>query len=207
MNNGQNYELLLSVLDKAENGPLLEERDWDRDVIGKTAREILEKYDLDLQGDAPLVSDDNELADRLFEAGLEMAARTGVYCKDSRRRLQWTKEELLNILNAAPSEITFGIGRDAAKVTHRRPDDTKHITIYGGPFGIPIDEARFIPFHLAYARQPAIEILNLGTLLSTRGRPIRAGSPWEAVAARQEHEFAVEDPGACWQAGDGSWLC
>ncbi len=192
MNNGQNYDLLLGTLDKAENGPLIEERDWDRDVIGRTAREILEKYDLDLKKDAPLVSGDDALADRLFEAGMEMAASSGVYCKDTHRRMQWTKEELTAILEAAPDEITCGIGSDSAKVVHRRPEEASHVTIWGGPFGIPIDEERFVPFHLAYARQPEIEILNLGSLLSTRGRPIRAGSPWEAVAARQEHELACE---------------
>ena len=30
MNNGMNYDLLLSALDKAENGPVLDEKDWDR---------------------------------------------------------------------------------------------------------------------------------------------------------------------------------
>jgi methylamine--corrinoid protein Co-methyltransferase len=64
--------------------------------------------------------------------------------------------------------------------------------IYGGPFGIPVTEDIFIPFHEAYAREPLIEIFNMGTLLSTRGRMIRAGSPWEAVAAWQEKELAME---------------
>ena len=192
MKNGQNYDLLLSTLDKAENGPLIDEKEWDRDVIGKTTREILEKYDIDLKKDSPLVTADDALADRLFEAGLEMAARSGVFCKDTHRRMQWSKEELSDILDDAPSQMTFGIGSDAATVIHRRPDEDSHVLIYGGPFGIPIDEERFIPFHEAYARRPEIEILNLGTMLSTHNRPIRAGSPWEAVAARQEHELASE---------------
>ena len=53
-------------------------------------------------------------------------------------------------------------------------------------------EELFVPFHEAFAREPLIEIFNMGTLLSTRGRMIRAGSPWEAVAAWQEKELAFE---------------
>ena len=49
MKNGQNYDLLLSTLDKAENGPMIDEKEWDRAVIGKASREILEKYDIDLK--------------------------------------------------------------------------------------------------------------------------------------------------------------
>jgi methylamine--corrinoid protein Co-methyltransferase len=192
MKNGQNYDLLLNTLDKAENGPLIDEKVWDRDVIGKTAREILTKYDIDLKKDTPLINTDDALADRLFEAGLEMAARSGVYCKDSSRWIQWTKEELRSVLNDVPREVTLGIGNDQVTVTHRRPDEASHVVIYGGPFGIPIDEARFIQFHQAYACQPLIEILNLGTLLSSHGHPIRAGSPWEAIAAKQENELAYE---------------
>jgi len=192
MKNGQNYDLLLSALDKAENGMLMDEKVWDRDVIGKTAREILEKYDIDLKIDSPLVNADNGFADRLFDAGLEMASRSGVYCKDTGRWMQWTKEELLSALNQVPDEITLGAGNDQVTVSHRKPDENSHVVIYGGPFGIPIDEARFVLFHQAFACQPSIEIFNLGTLLTTHSRSIRAGSPWEAVAAKQEQELTFE---------------
>jgi len=192
MKNGMNYELLLSALDKAENGPILDEKDWDREVIGKTFREILEKYDIMLDKDDPYITDDDALADRLYEAGMELAADTGVYCVDTKRRMLWTKEELETIVAAMPDKVVVGTGDDTVTVIHRRPEETSHVVIYAGPFGIPVSEELFIPFHEAYAREPLFEILNLGTLLSTHGRMIRAGSPWEAVAAWQEKELAFK---------------
>ncbi len=192
MKNGMNYELLLSALDKAEKGPVLDEKVWDQEIIGKNFRETLKKYDIKLEKDDPYVLDDNALADRLYEAGMELAELTGVYCIDTKRHMQWTKPELEEIVSVMPANVTVGQGDDAVTINRRRPEEDSHVVIYGGPFGIPVTEELFIPFHEAYAREPLIEIFNMGTLLSTRGRMIRAGSPWEAVAAWQEKELAFE---------------
>lgn len=192
MKNEMNYELLLSALDRAENGPVLDEKDWDREVIGKNFRETLQKYDIRSEADDPYVTADDELADRLFEAGMELAVKTGVYCIDTKRRMTWTRDELETIISVMPESITVGTGDDTATISRRRPEEDSHVVIYGGPFGIPVSEDLFIPFHEAYAREPLIEIFNMGTLLSTRGRKVRAGSPWEAVAAWQEKELAFE---------------
>ena len=190
--NGMDYEVLLTALDKAENGPIVDEKVWDAEIIGKNFQETLKKYDIKLEKDDPYVTADDDLADRLWEAGMELAAKTGVYCIDTKRHMQWTKDELETILAAMPDQITVGEGDDAATIMHRRPEEDSHVVIYGGPFGIPITEELFIPFHEAYAREPLIEIFNMGTLLSTRGRMIRAGSPWESIAAWQEKELAFE---------------
>jgi hypothetical protein len=99
---------------------------------------------------------------------------------------------LETIISVMPGSITVGTGDDTATIARRRPEEDSHVAIYGGPFGIPVSEDLFIPFHEAYAREPLIEIFNMGTLLSTRGRKVRAGSPWEAVAAWQEKELAFE---------------
>ena len=192
MKNGMNYETLLSALDKAENGPIVDEKVWDADIIGKNFRDTLKKYDIQLSKDDPYVTDDDGLADRLYEAGMELAVKTGVYCIDTKRHMQWTRDELEQILSVMPDQVTVGAGDDTATVIHRTPEEDSHVVIYGGPFGIPITEELFIPFHEAYAREPLIEIFNMGTLLSTRGRKIRAGSPWESIAAWQEKELAFE---------------
>ena len=192
MKNGMNYEIFLNALDKSENGPVVDEKIWDKEIIGKNFRDILNKFDIKLDKDDPYVTNDNAFADRLYEAGMELAAMTGVYCIDTKRQMQWTKQNLLDIVEAMPKNVTVGEGKDAVTVSHRQPEEDSHVVIYGGPFGIPVTEDMFISFHEAYAREPLIEILNKGTLLSTHGRMIRADSPWESVAAWQEKELAFE---------------
>ena len=187
----QRYELLLNAFDKAENGPVLDEKEWDLGCITKTVRTLIEKYDIRFDQDQPIPADE-ALADRLFAAGMEMAQEVGIFCIDTRRQMCWTRDELETCLAAAPPTITAGLGADRAQVLKRRPGDDKRVTVWGGPFGVPVSENLFQTILEAYAVEPLIDILDNTTLLSTHGRPIRAGSPWEAVGAWQEAQQTLE---------------
>ncbi|MBE3141801.1 MAG: monomethylamine:corrinoid methyltransferase, partial [Thermoplasmata archaeon] len=190
--NNKKYKFLLNNLDKAENGLIIDEKEWDRHYIGDNIKRLIEKYDVSWNEGNPFVPDDDALADRVFEAGFELACETGVYCIDTKRQIKWSRAELEEILSQYPGEFVLGTGEDRVTVSSRKPEDPKKVVVYGGPFGIPVSEELFIPFHEAYAKETLIEILNLGTILSTHGRMIRAGSPWEAVAARQESQMALD---------------
>ena len=65
--NVDSYDYVLSVLDKAENGPVVAEKDWDRQYITKKVKELIKKYDISWDA-GTMVPDDDALADRLFEA-------------------------------------------------------------------------------------------------------------------------------------------
>jgi len=65
---------LLQVLDKAENGPIVTETDFDRRYIREAVAGLVRKYDLALPKGV-LVPSDDALADRIFLAGLELARR------------------------------------------------------------------------------------------------------------------------------------
>ena len=43
------YDYMLSVLDKAENGPILEEKEWDRQYINQSVKDLIKKYDIQWQ--------------------------------------------------------------------------------------------------------------------------------------------------------------
>jgi methylamine--corrinoid protein Co-methyltransferase len=45
---------------------------------------------------------------------------------------------------------------------------------------------------LSYAQEPLIDFIDNASLTTTYGRPIRAGSPWEAVGCWQEAEMSFE---------------
>ena len=66
-------ELVASVLDKTENGPVVDEKDWDRKFINQTIRELVEKYDITWDKEFYGVLADDALADRVFSAGFELA--------------------------------------------------------------------------------------------------------------------------------------
>ena len=59
-----NFELLASILEKADTGPVIEEKEWDYQYIGAKAKELIKKYDISWEAETYVPSDD-DLADRL----------------------------------------------------------------------------------------------------------------------------------------------
>ncbi len=151
MKNSKTYDYMLSVLDKAENGPVLEEKDWDLIYINQSIKDLIKKYDIKWEKDLMVPSDD-ALADRLFEAGMELARETGVYCLETKRQMKWTQAELDAILSTAPDEETIGLGDDSVTIRHRLPDADSDITTVGGPYGTPVPEELFIPIMVSDAQ-------------------------------------------------------
>ncbi len=182
-------EYYLSILDKADNGQYIEERDWDRIYIQKPINELLNKYQISWKRDQYWVSDDNDLADRVFEAGMELAIRSGVYCIDTKRQMLWSRDELEGFLATIPVETTCGAGEQAVKISRRNVDDDHHVTVSGGPYGIPVTEEEFEPMTRAYVREPCIDFYEAPSLLTTFGRKIRAKAPLDLTACWQEVEI------------------
>lgn len=191
MKNSEIYEYMLSVLDKAEKGPVLDEKDWDFKYINHTIKELVKKYNIHWDANVIVPSDD-ALADRLFEAGMEMAREVGVYCLETKRQMKWSQDELDYILSTAPGEETIGLGNDSVTIRHRLPDEASPITTVGGPYGTPVPEELFVPIMVSYAQERVLDYIDNATLMSTHGRPIKAGSPWEAVGCWQEAQLSFE---------------
>ncbi|MGD2148184.1 MAG: monomethylamine:corrinoid methyltransferase, partial [Anaerolineae bacterium] len=97
------------VIRRALNGPYHSETDFAMKVVVPKLREVVEKYDIRYDAENP-VPDDDQLADDVFEAGLELCAATGCYCTSTSRVIQFSKEEILEGLRDAPSAPVFGEG-------------------------------------------------------------------------------------------------
>jgi methylamine---corrinoid protein Co-methyltransferase len=185
------YDYMLSVLDKAENGPVVEEKDWDLQYINHNIKELVKKYDIGWEKDV-LVPSDDALADRLYAAGRELALEVGVYCLDTKRQMKWSPDELDYILSTAPDEETIGTGDDQVTIRHRMPEENTRVTTIGGPYGTPVSEELYVPIMVSYAQERVLDYIDVASLVSTHGRPIKAGSPWEAVGCWQEAQLSFE---------------
>ena len=108
--------------ERALSGPKIDEQEWDRKVIPQTAKKLKEKYGLKFDKSKINPTDDDVL-DRLFQAGLEMLATCGTYCTETGRIIKYTEEEIMMAMAGAPREIIIGEGRDARKMAARRFDD------------------------------------------------------------------------------------
>ena len=190
---------LLDILDRAENGPVTDEMQWDMFFVPKTIRDLCAEFDIrfDRYGN-DLVSSDDALADRLFEAGLAMAERIGVFCTSTARQMRWTKTEIERALRAAPEEITIGEGLDQCVERKRNIGDRIPVLIKGGGVGTVVPEPLYIPIHQAYAQEPLLDAMINCTLETVYGREIRSRSPWEILSGWYEARTVRE---ACVRAG------
>ncbi len=195
----RNTTRLLDILDKMETGPIVEESQWDMFMVPDEVNRLLAEYDINLAGlGDTLVPQDDALADRLFEAGLTLAERLGVYCISTSRQIKFSREEILAALAVAPTEVTIGEGGDRHTERKRKIEDTQHMTIKGGGVGTPIPEDLYLPVHQSYAQEPLVDAMINCTLEKVYGRDIRSRSPWEVLGGWHEVELTKA---ACKRAG------
>jgi hypothetical protein len=182
----------VAVLDKAETGPMLDIQEWDQVYIYKTIQELVRKFEIKLDVQDPGVPSDDALGDRVFEAAMELALKSGVYCTDTQRRMIWTKDELDKVLARVPEEVHIGEGSEARTIKKRLPDQDAYVAIGGGPWGVVVPEEMFLPMSIAYAQDEKTDFICTAALKSSFDRPIRAGSPWDTLACWQELRLTFE---------------
>jgi methylamine--corrinoid protein Co-methyltransferase len=193
---------IVEVLHRAETGPIMEEEKFERELIAPTIKKLAKDYKIKYD-EKVIVPSDDDLADRVFQAGLDLAVETGMYCQNTSRRIVWTKEELLEGLRSCPSELVMGAGVDAVTARARVPDDDTRVIVAGGAYGVPVPEDMYIPMSLSYLKEPIIDVIDNPSLETVYGHPVKAGSPWEVLAARREAELALQAaniagrPGMC----------
>jgi methylamine---corrinoid protein Co-methyltransferase len=182
---------LVEVLHRAETGPIIEEADFERKLVAPGIKKLIEKYKIKFDG-ITVVPDDDDLADRVFQAGMELAVQLGYFCQNTSRQILWSKKELEEGLRYCASEATFGMDNDAVVCRTRRPDDSKRVMIVGGAYGVVFPEKMFVPAMLSFAKESVIDIIENATIETVYGNPTKAGSPWEVLAGWREAELSME---------------
>ncbi len=176
---------VFETYDRARTGPRMDEKEWDQKVTFQTANKLKKKYKLQFDR-TKIIPTDEDMLDRLFQAGLEMLVEMGVYCMDTGRIIKYTEEEVLLAVAGAPKELTLGEGRDARRLAPRRFDSPIPPLCQGGPTGAPVSEDCFIAMHEAFAREPLVDTIVNGVLATINGREPKPGSPWEIAAVKGE---------------------
>jgi methylamine---corrinoid protein Co-methyltransferase len=187
-----NRERLLTVLDRAHSGPVCDTFKWDTERIPGVIKKYLDKYELrkTCNPDTP-VNQDLELADRFFEAALETAAEIGMLCLDTHRIIQFSRDELKQGLEDAPSSFFLGAGKDKVEFHHRRiSDPVKPVWI--SPLSIAVSEKYFIPVVEGIARVPEVDVIEGPSLEKVWGSTLRAGSPYELLAGKLQAQLNDE---------------
>ena len=175
---------IFEVLERVEEGPYLKEWDFDQKLF-KTATALVKDYGISFDKERILTSE-GAMADAVFEAGFELAVEMGMLCTDTERVAHFSADELRTALTTAPREMVVGQGKHSRVLRARRPGDGHPMLICGGCPGTPLPEELFLPVAISYAREPLIDMLNIGTLAVVDGMDVKTGGPLEVRACRQE---------------------
>jgi hypothetical protein len=172
------------VIDRAMSGRYCSETDFDMQVLVPKIQEVVSKYKIKYNPDTPIPSDD-DLADRVFQAGFELCRDVGIYCPDTERIIRFSEEELHEALNEAPTASLFGEGKDTKTLFPRKPESDIPPFCFIGSGGAGVsNEDLFASIMEAYASfMPLADSITAPSIVSINGRTVRTGSPLEVLAS------------------------
>lgn len=181
----------VEVIRRSESGSFIEERDFDIEVIFKTTRDLVKKYGIKYDRNQ-LITQDPEMADAAFQAGVDLAEQAGMLCIDTSRVINFTREELLYALKAAPRELRIGWGKDQRTIRANVWGNLDRPFIWAGFSGAPLTEETYRQSIRSYIKEPLVDALGHGSLYIIDGIEVRTRSPMEVRATRQELMYVLE---------------
>lgn len=176
------------VVDRAINtGSLMKMKDFDLKIF-KVASRMVKEYDIQYDPKV-LVPSRDDLADRLFEAGLKFYTEVGTYCIDTERVIKFSEEEIresLLDLNRMPNSIDIGEGVEKRRLFKRTIEDPRKPIIIGGVVeSNPVEGRDFVQLYKSIAQERIIDGIYYGPPpKSIEGRKWFIGSPLECHAAK-----------------------
>lgn len=182
---------LLDILDRANQGPVVEERVFDLKHVAAGIARVIREYEISFDRRV-IIQQDDEMIDRVWEAALDFLVGCGVYHTDTGRVLLFTKDEIQEAIALAPSRVTIGAGSDSRVLLHRAVEDPHPPLISGGPIGTPLSEELYVPIMQSYFQEAIIDTIVPGTLATTFGREVRSKSPLEIISSCQQVDLDFE---------------
>jgi methylamine---corrinoid protein Co-methyltransferase len=181
---------LIEIMKRAQSGPFMKESDFDLKVI-KRIKELVKEYGIRYDPNILCPADD-DMADRLWQAALQLFLDVGVYCQTTERCILFSRGEVLDILSQVRNKIKLGAGKDAVTMRHRGVEDPARAIVHSGPTGTPCSERYHPLILLSCAQEPLVDCLGAGSVSTYFGEKIIPGTPLEILGARRDASVARE---------------
>ena len=171
------------IIQRSKTGPLMEEEDFLPKRFSKKLKKIIKKYEIKYDPNTPCPSDD-DLADRVWQAGWELFREVGYYNTDTHRIIEVSDDEIKEALYTAQSRYWVGQGKDARLWEHRQVEDSKPPFCIYSP-DITYDESLHQSVCMAYLKEPLLDGLCGPLLETTFGHLIDSAGPTEISGSIQ----------------------
>ena len=168
--------------------------DFDMKVFEVTSR-IVGEYGITYDPSSAVCSED--MADRIFRAGLQAYEEIGTYCIDTGRVIRFSHEEIASALadlEYCDVNLNIGSGKDSAVLRRRTPFDSVKPTAIGGVVeSNPGEGNDFVRLYKSIFQEPILWGAYYGPAPhACEGRPWQLGTAWEVNAARNAVGWARE---------------
>jgi methylamine--corrinoid protein Co-methyltransferase len=117
--------LLWEAIQRSTSGQIMSEEKFETEFLPTVLGDLQAKHKIEADPDEPAMIDP-DMADALFQAGKELLLEVGLYCKNTRRIIRFTQEEIEEAIASARTEVTLGHDRQAVTLTPRAPGDAQH---------------------------------------------------------------------------------
>jgi len=196
-------KLFWEILDRTMTGPVMEEQEFEIDFFPTKIAEIVAKHKIECDPEEPIMSDPS-MADEIFQAGLELLVEVGLYCKDTKRIVKFTEEEIREVIKSRKSEVTLGKDRDAVTLKPRAPEDKQHPYTFF-PAGIGTRNVNlYKQYALTTAQEPTCDGLFALPLGGIGDIKPASGTPTEMLLIQTEAQTMKEV--AAWVGRPGMFL-
>ena len=173
----------LDVIDRTFEGKYISQEDFEMNVFVPELRKVIEKYKIKFDPQV-LIPDDDDLADRIFQAGLEFYQNVGTYCVDTERIISFSEKEILDALRTASNKVAFGEGRDLRWLKNRTPESETPPFCFLGAVGVAVSSDEiFVNLIQAFSECELTDTITMPSLTNINGRTVRPNSPFEVMAA------------------------
>ncbi len=181
---------LPEIVKRSEAGPYIKESEFDMKIT-KRIPELIKGYGLEYDPNV-LVPSDDDLANRLYQAGMDLFLEMGVYNMSTQRRIMFSRGEVEDAVALVPRSFTVGAGKDAVVMQHRGVESSVPCLIHSGPTGTPCSE-KYHPFILeSCAQEPLVDCLGGGSVSTYQGEKVIPGTPLEILAVQRDAAVARE---------------
>jgi hypothetical protein len=173
---------LIDVFERADDGLLIPDTDYYMKRFVPALAEIIGRYQIKWDKQT-IVNTDNDLADRVFQAAIDLLAEVGAYCPDTNRVMNFSREEILTAVEQVPKAARFGEGREAKTMYGRNADDDSVPWIHVGGGIYTTDEQIYLDTVEGLASIGIVNSLSVPSILHLRGKDARVRSPQEVLSA------------------------
>ena len=169
----------LEIYRRATTGEICSEKDFDLKRFIPAVRRLVKEHGITYDRGTPVPSDD-DLAERVWQAGKALFLEVGVFCVDTERLIKFDELELDQALAHAPRPVILGTGQYAKAIPVRRPESSTppFFSLGACGAGVTSDDV-FMSLTQAYCELPYTDAIASPAMTQVDGMTIIAGSPLE----------------------------